>query len=266
MNLDFNNLIPELHYYIHRKCTPNWKIEPDVIPFVDLTYVVGGQALYIIGDTEYMVKAGDLLCIPKGTYRTAMNVSGDLMECYSANFFLRGRRWEDVSFPVPVVSHIGRIPQLISYFHDINSEWIRQEFGYMLKVRAILCLILHQIANLLLNNDSLNPEDLRIKNSIRYLYSHYSEPITIHTMAEQFHLHPAYYGNLFHRITGITFKQYLLTLRLNYAENLLKSGEYSVTEAAAQCGFPDIFYFSKLFKEKKGISPSNCFQRSKDID
>ncbi|MDR1771342.1 MAG: AraC family transcriptional regulator [Hungatella sp.] len=266
MNLDFNNFVPELHYYIHRKCTPDWKIEPDITPFVDLTYVIAGRASYTIGNTEYMVKAGDLLCIPKGIYRTAANVSGDLMECYSANFFLRSQSGEDVSFPIPIVSHLGRVPQLISCFHDINSEWIRQEFGYMLRVRATLCLILYQIANLLLNNSYLNPEDLRIKNSIHYLYAHYSEPITIQTMAEHFHLHPAYYGNLFRRVTGITFKQYLLTLRLNHAEDLLKSGEYSVTEVAAQCGFPDIFYFSKLFKEKKGISPSNCFQRSKNID
>ena len=46
MNLDFNNMIPELHYYIHRKCTPNWKIEPHVIPFIDITYVIDGKAEY----------------------------------------------------------------------------------------------------------------------------------------------------------------------------------------------------------------------------
>ncbi len=59
----------------------------------------------------------------------------------------------------------------------------------------------------------------------------------------------------------MTFKQYLISLRLNYAENMLKSGEYSVSEVALQCGFSDIFYFSKLFKEKKGFRPPACFRR-----
>lgn len=88
---------------------------------------------------------------------------------------------------------------------------------------------------------------------------HYSEPLTIDLMARQFHLHPVYYGSLFREAMGMTFKQYLISLRLNYAENMLKSGEYSVSEVALQCGFSDIFYFSKLFKEKKGIPPSGMF-------
>ena len=67
MNLDFNNMIPELHYYIHRKCTPNWKIEPHVIPFIDITYVIDGKAEYNIGGRTYIVKKGDLICIPQNT-------------------------------------------------------------------------------------------------------------------------------------------------------------------------------------------------------
>ena len=66
---DFNNMIPELHYYIHRKCTPNWKIDANVIPFIDITYVIDGKAEYNIGGHTYTVKKGDLICIPQNTYR-----------------------------------------------------------------------------------------------------------------------------------------------------------------------------------------------------
>ncbi len=48
---DFNNMIPELHYYIHRKCTPNWKIDANVIPFIDITYVIDGRPSTISGAT-----------------------------------------------------------------------------------------------------------------------------------------------------------------------------------------------------------------------
>ena len=86
---DFNNMIPELHYYIHRKCTPNWKIDANVIPFIDITYVIDGKAEYNIGGHIYTVKKGDLICIPQNTYRAAVNIPEDLMECYSTNIFLR---------------------------------------------------------------------------------------------------------------------------------------------------------------------------------
>jgi len=256
MDLDFNNLIPELHYYIHRKCTPSWKIDPDITTFIDITYIISGKAEYTIGDQTYTVKKGDLICIPKNTFRTARNIPEDLMECYTTNLFLLDLKGQEIQLPIPVINQIGIDPQLISLFHEIQSQWLQQDFGYLLKVRGILCLILCQILNLLEHRQHFTKEDIRIKDSIQYMSQHYSEVITLHQMAELFHLHPAYYGNLFQKVTGVTFKQYLITLRLNCAENLLKSGEYSISEIAAQSGFSDIFYFSKLFKAKRGISPS----------
>lgn len=184
-----------------------------------------------------------------------------MIECYATNFLLRNQTGQDVGLPLPVISHIGNNPQLIALYHDMQSEWLQQNFGYKLKVRAILCMILYLILDLLLNKNHTSKEDLRIKNSISYMSSHYWENLTTQTMAEQFHLHPAYYGNLFQKATGMTFRQYLISIRLNYAEDLLKSGEYSVGEVALQCGFSDIFYFSKLFKAKKGMPPSSCFHK-----
>ncbi len=263
MCLDFNNINPEPYYYIHRKCTPTWKIDPAVTNFIDITYVIKGKAEYIIGDQKYHVKKGDLICMPKGIYRNAHSFAEDLMECYSINFFLRDKTGQEITLPLPVITNVGIIPKLISTYHEIQDEWMNQNFGYMMKIRASLCMILYQVINLLLNENNLGQEDPRIKNSIRYMSAHYSEPIAIDTVAELYHLHPVYFGSLFRRSTGITFKQYLISLRLSYAENLLRSGEYTVSEIAIKCGFSDVFYFSKLFKLKKGISPSELFPPEK---
>ena len=257
--MDFNNMIPDLQYYIHRKPTPHWEIEASVIPFIDITYVVDGVATYHIGNETYHVKKGDLICIPQNTYRAATTSPENPVESYAANFFLRSQDGEDITLPLPVLSHIGIIPKLIDRHHELSDTWVQKDFGYILKVRGILCLILHQVLSLLLDRNHLTYEDPRIKSSLRYINLHYSEPLCIDEMARQFHLHPIYYGSLFRESMGMTFKQYLISVRLNYAENMLKSGEYSIGEVALQCGFSDIFYFSKLFKEKKGIPPSALF-------
>ena len=73
-------------------------------------------------------------------------------------------------------------------------------------------------------------------------------------------LSPLYFGTLFKQETGLTFRQYLTNIRINQAENLLSSGMYNVSEAAAECGFSDVFYFSKVFKEHRGISPSEVIK------
>ena len=149
MEVNFDNMIPDLHYYIHRKCTASWKIDPDYISFIDITYVIAGKARYFIDGTEYIVRKGDLICIPKGTHRAAVSVPEDLMECYSTNLFLTDQKGNDISLPINLISHIGNVPQLISCFHEIHEEWLKREFGYKLKVRASMCLILYHIMDLM---------------------------------------------------------------------------------------------------------------------
>ncbi|MNG23858.1 HTH-type transcriptional activator RhaS [compost metagenome] len=55
---------------------------------------------------------------------------------------------------------------------------------------------------------------------------------------------------------GASVKEYINRMKINNAENILLSGEFSVKEAAYKCGFEDIYYFSKLFKKIKGFPPS----------
>lgn len=200
--MDFDNMIPDLQYYIHRKPTPHWEIEASVIPFIDITYIVNGVATYQIGDETCHVKKGDLICIPQNTYRTATTDPENPVESYAANFYLYSQNGEDITLPLPLISHIGIIQKLIDRHQELSDAWVQKDFGYSLKVRGILCLIVHQILSLLLDRNHLTYEDPRIKSSIRYINLHYSDPLCIDDMARQFHLHPIYYGSLFRESWG----------------------------------------------------------------
>lgn len=54
----------------------------------------------------------------------------------------------------------------------------------------------------------------------------------------------------------VSFNQKLMEICLDFAKNMLCSGEYNVSQVAAQCGFSDIYYFSKVFKKEIGVNPS----------
>ena len=56
-----DNLVATVDYYNHRISTPTWHISEDLIDFVDISYVVSGQAEYIINAKRYTVTAGDLI-------------------------------------------------------------------------------------------------------------------------------------------------------------------------------------------------------------
>ena len=56
MSYDFiNNIVVTVDYFNHRICTDNWEIEEMVMDFVDISYVISGQAQYYINGKKYIV-------------------------------------------------------------------------------------------------------------------------------------------------------------------------------------------------------------------
>lgn len=71
------------------------------------------------------------------------------------------------------------------------------------------------------------------------------------------------FRKVFKQVTGESPNQYYLNLRLKKAMTLLDATHLSVNEIAYQTGFESVFYFSKLFKKKNGLSPSAWREQKK---
>lgn len=96
----------------------------------------------------------------------------------------------------------------------------------------------------------------KVEAIIRYLRAHFSENITARELEAAAGLSYKYVGTLFKERTGMTIREYQLMLKLKKAETLLCGTEMTMGEIAAETGFYDAFYFSRVFKREKGISPS----------
>ena len=88
-----------------------------------------------------------------------------------------------------------------------------------------------------------------------YINKNYMEDITLEKMCETVNMSYSYFSRMFKSITGTTFKEYLNTIRIDRAENLLVNTNKTATEICIKCGFNNPAYFSKVYKEIKGISP-----------
>lgn len=254
--VNYDDIIPQMGYFINRRATPNWAIEDSIIDFIDLTYILDGRATYVINDTAYAVEKGDLLCIPKNSRRYAVSDPQHLIISYAANFNLYSLGGEDITLPFPLISKINSDNDLLSFYHDLNIEWLQKKAGYKIKVCALFLNILHYYFNVLYYKNSTEPLDPRIKKTIDYIHANFNNHIDVIELAEKVGLNPVYFGTLFKKSTGLTVKEYLNQTRINNAENMIASGEFLVQEAASKCGFDDIFYFSRVFKCIKGYSPS----------
>ena len=254
------NYSVEMQYYNHRLPTSNWEIVEETTDFTDITYVLSGEAIYYIDGIPYHVHAGDLLCIPPNKCRKAHTFPDRLIESQCMNFLIHTFDGSDYTLPFPLISNIGKHPELAPLYAEIQKAWLMREPGYKFHVQAYLMLIIERLYQIIMYPDFNRIDDPRIIKAIKHVTTHYSEPLALTTVADLVNLSPMYFGNLFKQQTGVSFRQYLTSIRLNQAENMLLSGEYKVGEVASLCGFSDIFYFSKTFRKEKGISPSNVFQ------
>jgi len=66
----------------------------------------------------------------------------------------------------------------------------------------------------------------------------------------------SHFRRLFREVAGCAPNQFLIEARISYAEQMLENGVLSIAEVAHRCGFADEFYFSRLFKKHRMISPS----------
>ena len=251
-----DNINITIDYYNHRICTPSWCIANDTIQFVDLTYIYTGQSEYTINNKKYIVQSGDLLCIPRGSHRSAVSCPDNLMEAYCANVIIRDFDGADIALPLPLICNVGQHKDIIALYHEINYAWRLRDTGYKLKARAIFMMIMHRYFQLILYQRDTGIMDKRIRKATHYMSEHFKEPLTVRKMAELVNLSDMYFGNLFKQETGISFHKFLTSIRMNRAEDLLRSGEYTVSEIADTCGFSDVFYFSKQFKKDRGFAPS----------
>lgn len=108
------------------------------------------------------------------------------------------------------------------------------------------------------------PSDIRLSQGIiGYLMEHYHEPsLSVANLAEQFNLTVSYMGSVFKKVNHTSILQFLTTLRMTEAKNLLKTRQYKVAEVAEMVGYTDVFYFSKRFKAFCGHSPKEFMHLS----
>lgn len=90
----------------------------------------------------------------------------------------------------------------------------------------------------------------------RYFAAHAGEQLSVQEYAASRNMSVCWFQRSFKTVMGCTPMQYLLTLRMNNAAALLETTDYSIGEIAAIIGYDDGLYFSRLFRKKKGMSPS----------
>ena len=98
-----------------------------------------------------------------------------------------------------------------------------------------------------------------------YLKENHKEDLSVDDVAHRFLLSSSYFRYLFKSITSKTFTEYLNSIRIMKAMELLKTTDMRVLDISFEIGFNNVNHFNKVFKQQTGVTPVNYRKTSSKI-
>ncbi|RED86327.1 AraC family transcriptional regulator [Cohnella phaseoli] len=104
-----------------------------------------------------------------------------------------------------------------------------------------------------------------VTSATRYLHSHYQDSITLQSLAEQLNYSVRHFAVSFKQQTGVSPIEYLIRIRISHACRLMAETGASLRDIASQVGYPDVYYFNRIFKKQTGLSPSRYQAQARQL-
>lgn len=263
----FKNLDAYVYTCGYETCESGHSYGPALRSGYLIHYILSGAGYYQVNGKTYRLKEGDafLICPDELIYYEAdkknpwtytwIGFQGVKIHEYLERTFL-------LTTPVFHYGHDDRIRLCHEKMFEANQLRSNRDL--------IMTSILYEYLFLLVSKfpkeqiSAGEKQAVYVEEALKYLESRYgSRTITIQTLADELGLDRSYLHRLFKHATGSSPQEYLLDLRIRKACDLLRQTDLSVSIVSLSVGYEDTLYFSRLFKKKKGISPSSYRARFK---
>ncbi|MCD8325129.1 MAG: AraC family transcriptional regulator [Lachnospiraceae bacterium] len=228
---------------------------------IEIFAVCGGELVFWIDDSMRRLKPGDFMIdnsneihsidSPLPNQPIVIQIPLQLFEGYFLNeqfiWFVHEPGEADQEF-MEVIREMWRV-------------YCEQEYGSRLMVLSLFYRFMHLLVTEY-RMPEVNPAFQRRNKNLdklsaitSYMQNHYAEDLSLSGVAELFSYSSTHLSRMFQNYAGITFRDYLQSVRLEHALKDLKAGDVSILSAAMQNGFPSGKALSRAFKKKYGMLP-----------
>ncbi len=215
-----------------------------------------GQAEWRSNGETKLLTPGDILLFPPGCTGEYITAEG-----HQYHWFAVVGKWPTIWGQTPQTQHwqLDPDPDIEAGFIGVRETLILQQPGYSLKALSYVYSIFGRVQQLVRRSEgtpsrSEYPESVR--KTIVYLEENIGRPFLAEETAAHVHLSPAHLRALFERWVGLSPKRYHTQCRIDQAKRLLAQQTLSVQAVAAAVGYDDAAYFSRVFKQFTGQSPT----------
>ena len=225
--------------------------EAEVSPrnFHAISYRHTGGACFKAGGGTLYPTSGDVIYVPE---KLGYRITSGYEEVYVVHFKTNAKT--EKRLELFDTKNNARIQTLFAACYD---AWSKKEPCYRFRTLSIFYTILEVLST----SASPRPEDekyRKLKPAIDRLQADFRNPaLTVRDLAQELYVSETYFRRLFGEVFGTTPNKYINLRRVIYAKDLIKIGLYSIETIAEMSGFSSSKYFSTVFKQHTGLSPTD---------
>ncbi|WP_127579731.1 AraC family transcriptional regulator [Paenibacillus koleovorans] len=245
---------------------PDYRVGPRRIECYSLHFVLDGAIRVEYGDGRVDLRRGDLFCLYPGKsycyYRLSPEHEPPLQLRWLA---LDGPKVKSL---LELTGLTSEAPFLHNAYNTSVEETLERLYEALKAVATVRTALSLELQSLLLKllaqlipdvaSDKQTASDGYgwIRRCVDYMELHALEGITVQQVAHYAGLHRSYFSDTFARQVGVPPADYLRQIRMNKAKQLLLDTDASVSEIALTIGYPNLYSFTRAFKQYFQISPS----------
>jgi AraC-like DNA-binding protein len=233
--------------------------EGRILPIFQMVYILRGEGIFNADGRSFEVKPGCLILVLPGmkhAYKPVFETGWqEYWVGFKGDYFTR-MLVEGIFSPEQIFFEIGLRNDLLSIYERILEELRTQEPLFQLRACSGILALAAEILTHGRRGDRPNYYQKIVEKAKFLMEQKVESALSLSDISEELGLSSSRFNEIFKTYTAMTPYQYFIQLKIHRAERLLEEELASVKEVSLSLGFEDQYYFSRLFKNKTGIAPS----------
>lgn len=253
-----NLRVTQLYTFFYQEKEQGFFFSGEQHPMLELTYVDQGSLHSVVDGVEMTLSKGDMVIYGPNQWHMQYADIGVAPRFVTISFDLAGSDLSKllnrrISPPQTAVLLLQQMLREQEHMDTYSTDIIISQLTLLLLI--------------LLRGDGAPAEKLKASNSVhsdneiirraqQYISAHIREKLTVPTVAVNVEVSPSYLTALFHKNLQISPGEYVRRMKLQESKQMIRENSMNFTEIAAALQYSTVHHFSRQFKEKFGITPS----------
>ena len=228
-------------------------------PMAELTYVDQGSLHSVAEGQDLLLKQGDLVIYGPDQWHMQYSDIGVAPRFVTISFALGSGGLQTLynrkfTAPQAVVTVLQNMLREQERMDDFSGDIILSQLN------MLLLLLLREVeaprGGKLQTSNAIHSENEIIRQAQQFISSHIREKLSVPLVARQVDVSPSYLTALFHKNLQISPGEYIRRIKLQESKQMIRENNLNFTEIAAELQYSTVHHFSRQFKEKFGITPT----------